>query len=149
MTGDANSEVSREPVKGGQGILQRKPLLFGAGIGLALSSVHFFVNEPISVAIAATLLAIIAGAYFGFAVADGRIRVLVVETASCLLFGIAAVVGLLWWPLAIPLAIICHGLWDIGHALPSVKTEVPLGYPLFCLVVDLVFGGILFILYMF
>lgn len=88
------------------------------------------------------------GAYFGFAVADGRPRVIVVETFSCLFFGIAAVAGRLWSPLAIPVAIICLGLWDIGHELPWLKTEVPHGYPLFCLVVDLVFGGILFILYM-
>lgn len=128
--------------------LRRQPAILGVGVGVILIPVHFLVDKATSVAIASVLLAVIAGAYFGFAVADGRLRMILVETLSCLFFGLAALAGLLWSPLAIPIAIICHGLWDIAHVLPWFRAEVPDGYPLFCFVVDFVIGGILLVLYL-
>ncbi|MEL6663896.1 MAG: hypothetical protein AAFR33_12940, partial [Pseudomonadota bacterium] len=78
-----------------------KPLLLGSAvIGLTLP-VHVFVPEPVSVQIAALLMALIAGAYIGFGAADGRIGAFWTEFAGAGLFAGAALAGLLVHPLII------------------------------------------------
>lgn len=84
----------------------------------------------------AVLLAAIGAVYVGFAIADGRRRVLVVELAGALLFiGIAAVaLGVGAWMLAIGYAL--HGVWDVVHHRARVPNRYAPWYIPFCAVYD-------------
>ena len=94
----------------------KHPYLIGSGLLLITMPIHFFVSEPVSVMIAAVLLGAIGGAYVGFAAADGRVSAFVFEIVGATVFGTAAVVGLIWYQLAIPIGILAHAGWDfINH----------------------------------
>ncbi len=71
-----------------------------AWIGFALFVVtmpaHLLLEQAGSLALAAVTLALIGGAYIGFGAADGRRSVFWSELAVALVFGAAAVAGLLW-----------------------------------------------------
>lgn len=126
-----------------------KPLLAGSGI-IALSlPLHLFLPFDVSVQLAALLLAIIAGAYIGFASADGRMSALVMEFAVASGFGVAALVGLMWQPWVIPVAIIAHGFWDFLHHNDVLGARIPQWYIPFCAWIDLAVGlGLLAIWYL-
>jgi hypothetical protein len=125
-----------------------RPAPLGAAVGVLLLAVHFAAGEQASVPFAAVVLSIIAGAYLGFAFADGRLQAISVEVAGCTAFGLAAWIGLVAWPPAIPLAILVHGLWDLAHHRRELGARVPLWYPGFCALVDLVLGGVLLAVYL-
>jgi len=127
----------------------KRPLILGSAvIGLTLP-VHFLVPEAVSVQIAAITLAIIAGAYIGFAAADGALKALIFELSGAALFGLAALAGLLWTPLAIPLGIMAHGAWDFAHHNNRFGARIPQWYIPFCVWIDLAVGGALLALYLF
>ena len=127
----------------------KRPILLGSAvIGLTLP-VHFLVPEPLSVQIAAITLAIIAGAYVGFGAVDGRLEALIFELVGATLFGLAALAGLLWTPLAIPVGIMAHGLWDFAHHNNRFGAQVPQWYIPFCVWIDLAVGAALMALYLF
>ncbi|WP_370337581.1 hypothetical protein [Parvularcula marina] len=126
----------------------KRPLILGSAvIGLTLP-VHFLVPEPLSVQIAAITLALIAGAYIGFAAADGSLKALIVELAGASVFGLAALAGLVWNPLAIPLGIMVHGLWDFAHHNNRFGASIPQWYIPFCVWIDFAVGGVLLALYL-
>ncbi|MEL6956111.1 MAG: hypothetical protein AAFO88_05670 [Pseudomonadota bacterium] len=120
--------------------MTQKPLLMGSAvIGLTLP-IHVFVPEPVSVQIAALLMALIAGAYIGFGAADGRMSAFLTEFAGAGLFGGAALAGLIVHPLIIPAAIIAHAGWDwLHHA--GFGARIPGWYVPFCVWIDLAVGA--------
>lgn len=89
----------------------------------------------------AVLLGFIAGAYLGFAVADGTGRALLVEaTAIALFVGVAA--GSLWLqsPALLAVGYLAHGVWDALHHPRAITTEITPWYPPFCLTYDVLVG---------
>jgi hypothetical protein len=112
-----------------------KPWLSGGLVSLGTLPLHFSLPEAASIQVSAMFLSLIAGVYVGFAVQDGRSRLIALEGCVALLFVLAAGLGALIWQWAIPLAYVFHGLWDWAH-VQLVKTDAPRWYLPFCAAYD-------------
>lgn len=120
----------------------------GAGLFLAFAPIHLMVAESVSVAIASVTLALIGGAYVGFgAASDSRIA-FSLELAAAALYGLTALLGLLWHPMALPAGLAAHALWDLAHHNGLFGARVPRWYIPFCVVFDLLAAAFLFVLYL-
>ena len=93
----------------------RRPVLTGLAVGVATLAPHTFLSPQGSVGFAAVVIALIAGVYFGFAVMNGSPRDQFVEFNVTGVFTVAGLVGLLVWPLVIPLAYFGRAAWDLAH----------------------------------
>ncbi|MEQ8968348.1 MAG: DUF6010 family protein [Azospirillaceae bacterium] len=122
-------------------LFARHPYLTGGAIGLASLPVHALLPVAASVDLAAVLLAVIAGAYIGFAVRVGRSATIGFEMAGAVTFALAALAGLWWSPWAIPAVYVLHGAWDLMHRHHRLRAVVPRWYVPFCIVVDVLAGG--------
>jgi hypothetical protein len=90
-----------------------------------------------------TVLIVIASYYVLFAVMAASGRTLVIEIAIASGFLLLATIGYkksLW---LIAIAIIGHGVFDILHHPLIENPGVPHWWPGFCLVFDVIFGGLL------
>jgi len=129
--------VSRTP-----SVFARRPVLTGVVVGIATLAPHVFLPASASVGYAAIVIALIAGIYFGFAVMNGSPRDQMVEFNVAGLFTLAGVLGLLLWPVILPLAYFGHAGWDFLHhnrlRLPLV--EIPAWYVPWCVVIDVIVG---------
>jgi hypothetical protein len=125
------------------------PVLTGIAVGVATLVPHFFLSPEGSVGYAAIVIALIAGIYFGFAVMNGSPRDQLVEFNVTGLFALAALLGLLVWPILLPLAYFAHALWDFAHhnrlRLPLVA--IPAWYVPWCVVIDVIVGAGLFVIW--
>ena len=123
----------------------RAPLLWGVVVGVlqVASSYAFWWLDPATVY--ALGLILIAAVYIGFAVADGRRIVLVVEccvTTVFVLLGAAGVTGPLW---LLVVGYAGHGLKDLWqHRTHFVSTTR--WWPPFCLVIDWIVAAVLVLL---
>ena len=123
----------------------RAPVLWGVVVGViqAASPLGFWWLDPATVY--ALSLALIAAIYIGFAVADGRPRVIAVETVVAAAFVVVAAAGVTGpaWLLVAGLA--GHGVKDLwqhrSHFVANTRW-----WPPFCLVVDWVVAAILLLL---
>jgi hypothetical protein len=123
----------------------RAPILWGVVVGIiqAASPLGFWWLDPATVY--ALSLALIAAVYIGFAVADGRPRVIAVEAAVAAVFVVVAAAGVTGsaWLLVAGLA--GHGVKDLwqhrSHYVANTRW-----WPPFCLVVDWVAAAILVVL---
>ena len=135
---------SREP-----SVFARRPVLTGVGVGVATLVPHAFLAPEASLGFAAIVIALIAGIYFGFAVMNGSARDQLVEFNVTGLFALAAILGLLLWPLLLPIAYFAHALWDFGHHnrlnLPLVA--IPRWYVPWCVVIDVIVGAGLIVIW--
>jgi hypothetical protein len=111
--------------------------LWGTAVGIlqAVSpAALWWLDEGIVWAIT---LAIIASIYVGFAVADGRTKVIAIEIGVATVFVILAAVAIDTSPWLVVVGLIGHGLKDLWqHHTHFVATTR--WWPPFCLVVDLV-----------
>jgi hypothetical protein len=123
----------------------RAPIVWGAVVGVvqATSPLAFWWLTP--AVVYGLGLAFIAAVYIGFAVADGRSRVLLVEclvAAVFVLLGTAGITGAGWLLVA---GYVGHGLKDLwqhrNHYVANTRW-----WPPFCLVVDWVVAAILVVL---
>jgi hypothetical protein len=109
----------------------------------AASPLAFWWLEPATVY--ALGLALIAGVYIGFAVADGRPAVIVVESGVCALFVVLAAAGVTGPAWLLVLGFIGHGFKDLwqhrSHYVAGTRW-----WPPFCLVVDWVVAAVLIVL---
>ena len=124
------------------------PSAVGAGLFLAFAPVHLLVSEDISVAIAALTLALIGGAYIGFGASDGATRIFWMELGVAIFYAIMALAGLLWSPLALPLGLAAHAVWDLLHHNGAFGAPVPKWYIPFCVVFDLLAAAFFLVLYL-
>ena len=74
----------------GTGFRLSRPWLTGGLASLATLPLHFLLPVAASIQLSAIFLALIAGVYVGFAVRDGRIRFIALESGVALLFVLAA-----------------------------------------------------------
>ncbi len=123
----------------------RAPVLWGVvwGVIQAAAPLGFWWLDPATVY--ALSLALIAAVYIGFAVADGRPRVIAVETVVAggfVVVGAAGVTGPAWLVVA---GFVGHGLKDLwqhrSHFVANTRW-----WPPFCLIVDFVAAAILVVL---
>ena len=123
----------------------RAPVLWGAAWGLiqAAAPLGFWWLDPATVY--ALSLTLIAAVYIGFAIADGRRRIVATEAGVAALFVViaaAAVTGPAW---LLVIGFTGHGLKDLWqhrhHYVANTRW-----WPPFCLVVDWVAAAILVLL---
>jgi hypothetical protein len=123
----------------------RAPVLWGVvwGVIQAASPLGFWWLAPATVY--ALSLALIAAVYIGLAVADGRPRVIAVETVVAAVFVVVAAAGVTGpaWLLVAGLA--GHGVKDLWQHRRQFVANTR-WWPPFCLVVDWVAAAILVVL---
>ena len=117
-------------------------MLWGVVVGglQAGSPLAFWWLDPATVY--ALGLALIAAVYIGFAVADGRASVIVVESSVAAVFVVLAAVGVTGSAWLLVLGYIGHGLKDLwqhrSHYVANTRW-----WPPFCLVVDWVLAAVM------
>jgi hypothetical protein len=120
----------------------RAALAWGAGVGVlqALSPLAFpWLGATTVYALG---LAFIAAVYIGFAVADGRPRVLAVETAVAAVFVVVAAVAITVSPWLVVAGLAGHGVKDaVQHRTGFV--DGTRWWPPFCAAVDVVAAALL------
>lgn len=111
------------------------PVLWGLafGAGQAASPLAFWWLNTATVY--ALGLALIASVYIGFAVADGRRRVLVVESSVATVFVIVAAAAVTGSPWLLVVGLAGHGLKDLWQHRSQFVANTR-WWPPFCLVVD-------------
>ena len=123
----------------------RAPVLWGVAVGVlqALSPVGFWWLEADLVW--ATSLVIIAAIYVGFAVADGRRRIIAVEVGVATFFIILALVAIDLSPWLVAAGLLGHGMKDLWQHRTHFVANTH-WWPPFCLVVDVVAASIIALL---
>jgi hypothetical protein len=127
------------------GFAMEHPYWAGALLGLASIPVFVMLPEDVSRQWGALLLAIIAGAYLGFASIDGRFSANVIELIGALGFGVVALAGLLFNPLLIAGGYVAHGFWDLFHHNHGPYADTPHWFIPYCVVYDWILGAFLFV----
>jgi hypothetical protein len=128
---------------GAVSLAERHPYVAGAVLAFVTIGVFAALPEPRGWQFAAVLLAIIAGAYVGFAARDGRHSANLIEGAVCLAFGGLALAGLWVGPLALVAGYVAHGFWDLVHHRHGPQADIPAWWVPFCAVYDWLVGGFL------
>ncbi len=120
----------------------RKAMLWGVAFGLlqALTPLLFWWLD--SATVYGLGLAVIAAIYVGFAVADGRPKVIAVETSVAFGFVILAAAAVVGSPWLLVAGLAGHGLKDLWQH----RTQFVSGtrwWPPFCMVIDAVVAAII------
>ena len=112
-----------------------------AGGGLnALIAWSRWIPDPL--AFHSVCLAMIAAIYVGFAFADGRVSIVILELSVGTVFIVLGLLGLWQAPAFIAAGLILHGVWDLAHRPHAITTKLPAWYPPFCAAYDFVFAAI-------
>ena len=124
-------------------IFAQRPVLTGVAIGLGTLAPHAFLTPAASLGFAALLIALIAGVYFGFAVVSGSFRDQFVEFGVASLFAVTGLLGLLHWPVLVPLAYFGHAAWDLAHHNRARLSlvSIPQWYVPWCAIIDVIVGA--------
>ena len=115
----------------------------GIVIALLVSAVARLAGLDRDRAFYPTLLIVIASYYVLFAVMDGSVHAMPVETIVMTAFLFVAVVGFrfnLWFVVA---ALAAHGIFDFFHGYIIANSGVPSWWPAFCLAYDVTAAGFL------
>jgi hypothetical protein len=123
----------------------RAPVLWGVvwGVIQAASPLGFWWLAPATVY--ALSLALIAAVYIGLAVADGRPRVIAVETVVAAVFVVVAAAGVTGPAWLVVAGLAGHGVKDLWQHRRQFVANTR-WWPPFCLVVDWVAAAILVVL---
>jgi hypothetical protein len=117
----------------------------GAAVGVALAagvlSPLLFLSKLAGMQFLSVQLAFIGAVYFGFAVADGRVKGLLVEFTVAGTFLFLGAIAL--WadsPLVLAAGYVAHAAWDFAHhpRAAALPVRVRSWYPPFCVVFDAV-----------
>jgi hypothetical protein len=128
-------------------VVKLGPSAIGVGLFIIFMPIHLLVSEDISVAIAALTLALIGGAYIGFGASAKSMMIFFMELGVAVFYAVVALAGLLWNPLALPVGLAAHAVWDIAHHNGAFGAPVPTWYVPLCIVFDLLAAVFLLILY--
>jgi hypothetical protein len=123
----------------------RAPVLWGVvwGVIQAAAPLGLWWLDPATVY--ALSIALIAAVYIGFAVADGRPRVIAVEAAVAAVFVVVAAAGVTGPAWLLVVGFVGHGLKDLWQHRRQFVANTR-WWPPFCLVVDWVAAAILAVL---
>jgi len=117
--------------------------LIGLFLSLAVAGLAITIGFDRERAFYPTVLIVIASYYVLFAVMAASGRTIVMEIAVATGFLLLAAIGYkrsLW---LVAVAIVGHGVFDLVHHVVIENPGVPQWWPGFCLVFDVVFGGLL------
>ena len=120
----------------------RGPVLWGVVVGLAQAATPLLLWWLDTATVYALGLAVIAPVYVGFAVADGRWRVVAVETGVATMFIIVAAAAITGTPWLLVVGLAGHGVKDLWQH----RTHFVAGtrwWPPFCMTVDFVVAAII------
>lgn len=120
----------------------RAPMLAGAVVGVAQALTPFAFWWLPAATVYGMGLAVIAAIYIGFSVADGRPRVLAVETAVTTGFLVVAAAGITATAWLLVAGLAGHGLKDYWQHRTQFVANTR-WWPPFCAVVDVVVAAIL------
>jgi hypothetical protein len=122
----------------------RVPMLWGIVVGLAqaITPLLFWWLDTATVYALGTI--VIASIYVGFAVADGRTKVIVVESGVTLTFVVLAASAITGSPWLLVVGLIGHGLKDLWQHRTHFVANTH-WWPPFCMVVDWVVAAIIII----
>jgi hypothetical protein len=123
----------------------RAPVLWGVVWGVIQAAVPLGLWWLDPATVYALSIALIAAVYVGFAVADGRPRVIAVETAVAAAFVVLAAVGVTGPAWLLVAGFVGHGLKDLWQHRRQFVANTR-WWPPFCLVVDWVAAAILVVL---
>jgi hypothetical protein len=120
---------------------------YWAGLLLSVATVPVFIAlpEPLAQQWGALLLAVIGGAYVGFAARDGRPSANLIELLGALAFAAIGLAGLQFAPLLIAGGYVAHGFWDLVHHRDGLYADTPHWYIPFCVVYDWIVGVFLLV----
>ena len=123
-------------------IFAARPIATGIAVGVATLVPHPFLPPDLSLSLAAIVLGMVAGVYFGFAVIRGDNFQQQVEFSVTFLFVIAALLGVWISPWFIPAAFLAHGLWDYAHHNRANLrlVSIPQWYIPWCVIIDVIVG---------
>jgi hypothetical protein len=123
-------------------IFSERPIATAITVGIATLIPHQFLPPALSLALAAIVMGMVAGVYFGFAVMRGDNFQQQIEFNVSLLFIVAALLGVWVSPWFIPAAFLAHGLWDFAHhnSVNSRLVSIPQWYIPWCVVIDVILG---------
>jgi hypothetical protein len=112
-------------------------ILWGIGVGIfqALSPIALWWIDAVD--LWGVALAMIAAIYVGFAVGDGRKRVIAVEVTVAFAFVVCATLAMASHPWLIVAGLVGHGLKDLWQHRTQFVANTR-WWPPFCLVVDVV-----------
>jgi hypothetical protein len=120
----------------------RGPVVWGVVVGLAQAATPLAFWWLDTATVYALGLAVIAPVYVGFAVADGRWKVIGVETGVASMFIIVAAAAITGSPWLLVLGLAGHGVKDLWqhrtHFVANTRW-----WPPFCLVIDWVVAAII------
>lgn len=127
---------------GSNSLFETRPILTAVAVGVGSLLPHLFLPPEAALGFAAVLIALIAGVYFGFAVANGSGRDQFIEFNVTGLFTVTGLLGLIWQPVLLPLAYFGHALWDIAHHNRARLSlvAIPQWYIPWCVVIDVIVG---------
>jgi hypothetical protein len=120
----------------------RSPVLWGIVFGVAQAATPLVFWWLESATVYALGLVLIAGVYVGFAVADGRPRVIAVESSVAFAFVVVAATAVTGSPWLLVIGLAAHGVKDLwqhrSHYVANTRW-----WPPFCMVVDWVVAAII------
>src|SRR6185503_15048334 len=120
----------------------RGPVLWGVVVGLLQAATPLFLWWLDTATVYALGLAVIASVYVGFAVADGRWKVIGVETGVASMFIIVAAAAITGTPWLLVAGLAGHGVKDLWqhrtHFVANTRW-----WPPFCMTVDFVVAAII------
>ena len=120
----------------------RTPMLWGIVVGVLQAATPLVIWWLDSATVYALGLAVIAAIYVGFAVADGRPKVIAVESSVAFAFVVVAAAAITGSPWLLVAGMVGHGLKDLWqhrtHFVANTRW-----WPPFCLVVDWVAATII------
>jgi hypothetical protein len=120
----------------------RAPVLWGFVVGVAQAATPLAFWWLSTATVYALGLVFIAAVYIGFAVADGRRKVLAVETGVAGMFVIVAAAAIVGSPWLLVVGLAGHGVKDLWQHRTQFVANTR-WWPPFCLVVDLVAAAII------
>ena len=120
------------------------PLLWGIVVGLLQAATPLLIWWLDSATVYALGLAVIAAVYVGFAVADGRPKVIAVESSVAFAFVIVAAAAVTGSPWLLVAGLAGHGLKDLWQHRSQFVANTR-WWPPFCMVVDWVVAAIIVI----
>ncbi len=120
----------------------REPVFWGVVVGIAQAATPLAFWWLDTATVYALGLAVIAPIYIGFAVADGRRKILAVETSVAGMFIVIAAAAITGTPWLLVVGLAGHGLKDLwqhrSHFVANMRW-----WPPFCLVIDFVVAAII------
>jgi hypothetical protein len=124
-------------------VRQQMGYLIGLILSLAVAGLAIIIGLDRERAFYPTLLIVFASYYALFAVMAGSGRTLIIEIVVGTGFLLVAIIGYkrnLW---LVAIALVGHGVFDVVHHLLFENPGVPHWWPSFCLVFDVILGGLL------